>query len=252
MPQKCVVVLSGGQDSTTALYWAKTKFDEIHAVTFDYGQRHRRELESAEKIAKMAEVKSWELIDLDGVLQGKSPLTDHEQPLEQYESHDEMEKIIGNRVELTFVPMRNALFLTIAANRAITKDAKHLVTGVCQMDNANYPDCRRGFIRAMEQMTEEALGLNGFDFVIETPLMTLTKAESIKLAKTLPGCMEALAYSHTAYDGQYPPLGKDHATVLRAQGFLEAHEPDPLIVRAWREGLMQLPETTNYDSVRAG
>ena len=251
MPSKCVVVLSGGQDSTTALYWARTRFDEVHAITFDYGQRHRREIEAAQKIAAMAKVTSWELIKLgDGILKGKSPLTDPHAPLEQYESHEQMEKVIGNRIELTFVPMRNALFLTIAANRAVVIGASHLVTGVCQMDNANYPDCRRGFIRMMESMIEESLGLNGFDFVIDTPLMDLTKAQSIVMAKDLEGCMEALAYSHTAYDGAYPPTGKDHATVLRAQGFLEANEPDPLIVRAHKEGLMPLPETPNYDSVR--
>ena len=252
MPKNCVVVLSGGQDSTTALYWAKQRFDEVHAVTFDYGQRHRIEIEAAEKIAKMAGVKSWELIHIPNILKGRSPLTDQNQPLEQYESHDQMEKIIGDRVELTFVPMRNALFLTIAANRAVVLDSRHLVTGVCQMDNANYPDCRRPFIGSMMEMVEQALGITPSQdpFIIDTPLMNLTKAQSIHLAKTLPGCMEALAYSHTAYDGAYPPTGKDHATVLRAQGFLEANEPDPLIVRAHREGLMPLPATPNYDSVR--
>jgi len=83
-------------------------------------------------------------------------------------------------------------------------------------------------------------------FTIVTPLMDLTKSESIYLAQTLDGCMEALAYSHTAYDGKYPPTSKDHASTLRAQGFLEAGVPDPLVVRAWKEKRMDLPETENY------
>ncbi len=163
-----------------------------------------------------------------------------------------MDKIIGDRVELTFVPMRNALFLVLAANRAAVLGIRDLVTGVCQQDNANYPDCRQVFIDATRAMVDEALGLPSGDgsFLIHTPLMNLSKAQSIHLAKTLPGAMEALAYSHTSYAGDYPPLDRNHASVLRAQGFLEAGEPDPLIVRAVSEGLMQVPETANYDAIR--
>jgi 7-cyano-7-deazaguanine synthase len=89
-------------------------------------------------------------------------------------------------------------------------------------------------------------------FRIDTPLIFKTKAETVKLANSLPGCMDALAYSHTAYSGEYPPITQDHATVLRAHGFEEAGLPDPLIVRAWREGLMPLPQTPNYASLRQG
>lgn len=246
---KALVVLSGGQDSTTCLFWAQQQFDTVHAVTFDYNQRHRREIEAAQAIAKMADVASHEIVELGPVLKGRSPLTNPTEQLEQYRSHAEMEKIIGDRVELTFVPMRNALFLTLAANRAVCLDTYDLVTGVCEADNANYPDCRLSFIEAQARTVRLALGVDRFD--IHTPLIALTKAESIKLAQTLPGCMEAMAYSHTAYDGAYPPAGRDHATVLRAHGFEEAGVPDPLVVRAWREGLMELPVTANYDGLRS-
>jgi 7-cyano-7-deazaguanine synthase len=104
------------------------------------------------------------------------------------------------------------------------------------------------FISSQEETINRALGIE--QFVIHAPLMDMSKAESIALAKTLDGCMGALAYSHTAYDGQYPPVGKDHASVLRAQGFLEANTPDPLVVRAWKEGLMALPDTPNYKELR--
>jgi len=248
MSEKALVVLSGGQDSTTCLYWAREQFGEIHALTFDYNQRHRREIDAARRIAWMAGAEAHEVLEIGAILQGRSPLTNPSEQLEQYSSFAEMDKIIGDRVELTFVPMRNALFLVLAANRAVCKDITHVVTGVCEADNANYPDCRRVFISAMQDAINEALGRRAIE--IHTPLITKSKAESIKLAMTLPGCYEALAYSHTAYDGAYPPLGKDHATVLRAQGFLEAGVPDPLIVRAFQEGLMPLPESPNYDSVR--
>jgi 7-cyano-7-deazaguanine synthase len=253
---KAMVILSGGQDSTTTLFWAKTKFDEVHAVTFDYGQKHRIELASARKVAELAGVASHEVIEVPGILRGRSPLVNPEQALETYENYDSMDKIIGDRVELTFVPMRNLLFMVLAANRAICMDCRDLVTGVCQADNANYPDCRAVFVDTAAEAISEALGLDkpgmGQPFLIHTPLMDLSKAQSVRFAQTLPGCMEALAYSHTAYNGEYPPTSKDHASVLRAHGFEEAGVPDPLVVRAWREGLMPLPETPNYAVLRAG
>jgi len=241
---KAMVVLSGGQDSTTCLFWAKQKFKEVHAITFNYGQKHSIELDAAVKVAQMAEVQTHQFVNIPNLLRGRSPLVNPNEKLEQYTDYQSMDKIIGNRVELTFVPMRNAFFLTVAANYALERDIYDLVTGVCQQDNANYPDCRESFIGLQEATINEALGITNFQ--IHTPLMDLSKAQSIDLAKTFDGCMDALAYSHTAYDGKYPPIGKDHASLLRAQGFLEADTPDPLIVRAWRDGLMDLPDTLNY------
>ncbi len=245
--KKAMVVLSGGQDSTTCLFWARYFFDEVHAITFDYGQRHRVEIEAARKVAKMAGVHSHSVISVGSILGGMSPLTNPSEPVEQYESFDSMEKIIGDRIEKTFVPMRNALFLTVAVNAATILGITDLVTGVCEADNANYPDCRARFIKAFEVMTSLALDK---DIRIYTPLIYLTKAQSINLAIQFRGCMDALAFSHTDYEGLYPP-GKNHASVLRAHGFEEAGVPDPLILRAWREGaLKELPRTMNYDIVR--
>ena len=240
-----MVVLSGGQDSTTCLYWAKQNYDEVHAVTFDYGQRHSIEIEAARKVAKMAGVLTHSVIPVRGLLQSASPLTSTE-PLEQYENYEQMDAVIGDRVEKTFVPMRNTLFLTVAANLAMRLGVDTVVTGVCQQDNANYPDCTEAFIHALERAFRISLGDTSF-FFIQTPLIHMSKAETVALAKELPGCWEALAYTHTSYDGKYPPTDMNHANVLRAQGFLEAGLPDPLVLRAVQEGLMELPKTKNYD-----
>lgn len=245
--RSALVVLSGGQDSTMCLHWAKGLFGTVHAVTFLYGQRHAREVEAAKAVAKIVGVTSHELIELgDQVLKGTSPLTNRNEQLETYTDYQQMDAVIGDRVEKTFVPMRNALFLTIAANRAVVLGCDSIITGVCEADNANYPDCRRSFILSQQQTITEALGNPCINLV--SPLMNVSKAKSVTWAHDA-GWYLTLAFTHTAYDGQYPPVGKDHASVLRAQGFLEAGLPDPLVVKAWNEGLIDLPATQNYSDV---
>lgn len=254
MATKALVILSGGQDSTTCLGWAKQRFDEVHAITFDYGQRHSIEIDAARKVAEMFEVVSHEVVQVPNCLISTSPLTSNNE-LEQYENAEQMDGVIGNRIELTFVPMRNTFFFTVAMNRAVALGCNHLVTGICQEDNANYPDCTESFRVAFERMANLSLGsvdpkTNQNRFQVHAPLMFLSKAKTVKLAHNLPGCWEALAYTHTSYDGKYPPTDMNHSNVLRAHGFETAGLPDPLVVRAWREGLMALPVTSNYDCIR--
>lgn len=248
---RSVVVLSGGQDSTTCLFWALNDGHQVDAVTFNYNQRHLVEILAAEKIIEVAkkhypgQIRSHEIISLGPILKGTSPLVSAEK-LEQYTDHQSL----PGGLEKTFVPMRNQLFLTIAANRAAVYEAQVMITGVCEEDFGGYPDCRTVFIKAVQHAcnTGTFTGENGAPkpLGILTPLMKLTKAASVEMALTLRGCYEALAYSHTAYDGQYPPTGHDHATLLRAKGFIEANVPDPLVLRAWCEGRMELPNTPNY------
>ncbi len=251
---KVLVVLSGGQDSTSCLLLACRTYGtkNVSAVTFNYGQRHIRELEAARQVAFLCGVQDrHEICDVGSILAGTSPLTNTAEKLEQYSDFKSMDAIIGDRVEKTFVPMRNALFLTLAANRAVVQDCQIIMTGVCQADNANYPDCRRDFILAQEVAINQALGFDVLDeqyLCLSTPLMDLSKAESIKAVLEFGiESFATLAFSHTAYDGQYPPTGSDHATILRAHGFEEAGVPDPLIVRAYLEGAIQhYPSTANY------
>lgn len=251
--KKALVILSGGQDSTTCLFWALEHFDEVHCITFNYGQRHVLEIQSAVLVAQMAGCgERHEIVTLGDILVSSSPLTSANE-LERYTDAEQMDAVIGDRRETTFVPMRNALFLTLAANRAEALGIDYIVTGVCAMDNANYDDCRQVFIDATAKYINTALGHDhrGTQPIrIATPLMELTKAQTCELATTLPGCWDALAFTHTSYDGQYPPTDMNHANVLRADGFAQAGLPDPLVVRAWREGLMDLPTTDNYDEFR--
>ena len=219
-----VCLTSGGQDSTTCLFWAKQRFDPIIAVAFDYGQRHRRELEAAQTVCRMAGI-SLTMLQLDILRQlgGSALIGDSEKLHTQY----------GPRgLPNTFVPGRNLLFLTVAAAFAYQREFPHLVIGTCQTDYSGYPDCREVTMHAMQQ----ALSL-GMDYAIQihTPLMHLSKAATVVLAREV-GAMEAMAYSHTCYEGHFPPCGVCAACQLRARGFAEAGAADPLLTRAGATG----------------
>ena len=215
---KCLVLFSGGQDSTTCLFWAKTQFDEVAALGFDYGQKHVKELEQAQKIAVVAGVE-FSIIDIKGLLSGSS-LTDHDK--DHNAAHSQ-----NGTLPNSFTAGRNALFLTIAAAKAYGTEIFDLVTGTCQTDFSGYPDCRRRFIDAQQLALTLALDT---DFRIHTPLMYLTKAETWKLAKDL-GCLEIVRdMSMTDYNGSTTKnewgFGDidNPATALRAKGYFEAKE----------------------------
>ena len=213
-----IVVLSGGQDSTTCLFWAINEFDSVETVTFDYGQRHRIELEAAQKIAKLAGVKNTILpIDTFGILGGNS--------LTGKEAVDESSQ--EGELPNSFVPGRNLIFLTFAAAFAYQREIKDLVTGVCQTDYSGYPDCRQNTIEAIQLAIN--LGMES-NVRIHTPLMWMTKSETVKFAEEV-GALEALAWSHTCYNGEVPPCGQCPACELRAKGFEERGIPDPLLER---------------------
>jgi len=223
---KALVIFSGGQDSTTCLYWAKQRFDEVFALTFDYGQRHRLELESARKIAEMAAI-SQEVIELGQIFKGLSPLTDLSRKVETFADVDSVPSGLAD----TFVPGRNILFLTIAANRAYVLGCESLIIGVAQQDYGGYPDCRQDFITKMQNAMTSGLDS---DLKILAPLMNMTKENTVTLAQSLPGCMEALAYSTTCYNGVVPPCGSCNSCLLRAKGFTQARAQDPLLERLAR------------------
>ena len=215
-----LVVLSGGQDSTTCLYWAIERFGRCHvsSITFDYGQKHRIELECARDVAAAAGVSNACLpIDTFAALGGDA-LTDASIAVSD-DKDDETE------LPVTFVPGRNLIFLTFAAAWAYRHDARHLVTGVAQTDYSGYPDCREDTIAALQKAI--SLGMDR-EFTIHTPLMQRSKKETVELAVRLGG-LEAMALTHTCYNGRRPPCGECQACRLRAKGFAEAGVRDPLL-----------------------
>ena len=219
-PGKALVVLSGGHDSTTCLYWAIDRFGRanVDTVTFDYGQRHRIELECAARVAEFAGVPNRTLpIDTFKALGGDA-LTD-----DAIEVAQEIDAVSG--LPNTFVPGRNLVFLTFAAAYAWRKAIANLVTGVAQTDYSGYPDCRENTIAALQDALR--LGME-FDVTIHTPLMHLSKKATVELARDLGG-LPAMALTHTCYKGERPPCGECPACVLRAKGFDEAGVEDPLL-----------------------
>lgn len=218
--QKALVVLSGGQDSTTCLYWAINRYGLgfVDTVTFDYGQRHHIELDCAAKVAEFAGVDNTCLpIDTLAALGGDS-LTD---PDIGVSSEVDADTGLPN----TFVPGRNLIFLTYAAAFAYRRGIQNLVTGVAQTDYSGYPDCREDTIAALQEALR--LGMES-DVTVHTPLMHLSKKETVELARDLGG-LPAMAYTHTCYNGERPPCGSCPACELRARGFAQAGIVDPLL-----------------------
>lgn len=213
---EAVILHSGGQDSTTCLVWAMKKFKKVRVISFDYGQRHKAELKAAKTIARKLEVphKTIEIPILKKFT--KNALTDKSVRIRAGR---------GGGLPSTFVDGRNQMFLTVAAIYAKQKGIPNLVTGVCQTDYSGYPDCREEFIKSLEKTLR--LGME-FPFKIHTPLMHLTKAETVKLMQKLGG-LDLLKYTMTCYEGVRPPCEKCPACNLRQKGFKEAGVKDPLL-----------------------
>ena len=205
--EKAVVVFSGGQDSTTCLFWAKKHFAEVEAVTFDYNQRHRLEIDVAASIAKELNVPHT-VLDMSLLNQlAPNALTRSDIAIEQKEG----------QLPSTFVDGRNLLFLSFAAVLAKQKGARHLVTGVCETDFSGYPDCRDVFIKSLNVTLNLAMD---YEFVIHTPLMWLNKAETWKLADELGALEFVRNKTLTCYNGIIADgCGECPACVLRKRGF---------------------------------
>ena len=218
--KSCIVLFSGGQDSTTCLFWAKKKFKSVIALNICYGQRHQIEIQSAIKIANMAKVE-YIGINIEQLFTdiGNSALLNTTQSISS--NHPK-----SSNLPASFVPGRNIVFLTAAAMFAYKYDAKDIVTGVCGTDFSGYADCRDNTIKSLQVTLSLALDK---EITIHTPLMWLKKAETVEMARSLgPQCWEALGASHTCYEGEFPPCEKCPACKLRAKGFDEAGYLDPL------------------------
>jgi 7-cyano-7-deazaguanine synthase len=204
---KAIVVFSGGQDSTTCLFWALKQFREVEVVTFDYNQRHRLEIDCAKNIAAELGVKHH-ILDM-ALLNQLAP---------NALTRDDIEIKDGEEGELpsTFVPGRNLVFLSFAGILARQVGAKHIVTGVCETDFSGYPDCRDVFIKSLNV----TLNLSMDDrFVIHTPLMWIDKADTWKLADDLDALDFVREKTLTCYNGVIADgCGECPACKLRKNG----------------------------------
>ncbi|HBL33841.1 MAG TPA: 7-cyano-7-deazaguanine synthase QueC, partial [Porphyromonadaceae bacterium] len=172
--EDALVLFSGGQDSTTCLYWAKKQFRNVQTLCFSYGQRHSQEVENARRIAQMAGV-PFRVIDTSVISQlAPNSLTDASIKMDEEKPADSYPN--------TFVPGRNMLFLTFAAAIAYAQDIRHLVTGVSEADYSGYPDCRDTFIHSLNASLNLAMDKH---FLIHTPLMWRNKKEVWRLSDEL-------------------------------------------------------------------
>lgn len=209
--ETALVVFSGGQDSTTCLFWAKRHFKRVVALSFVYGQKHVKEVELAREIAKEANV-PFDVMDVSFIGQlGRNSLTDVSMTMDQSKPADSPPN--------TFVPGRNLFFLSIAAVYARERGIFHLVTGVSQTDFSGYPDCRDSFIKSLNVTLN--LGMDE-QFVIHTPLMWIDKAATWKLADELGVLDLVRTRTLTCYNG-LPGDGCGHcpACELRRRGLEE-------------------------------
>lgn len=187
--EKAIVVFSGGQDSTTCLFWALQTFKEVEVVTFNYNQRHKEEIECAKSIAEELHVKHH-ILDMQ-LLNQLAPNALTRDDIKIKEGED-------GGLPSTFVPGRNLLFLSFAAVLASQVGAKHIITGVCETDFSGYPDCRDSFIKSLNVTINLSMDKQ---FVIHTPLMWLDKAQTWKLADELGALEIVRERTLTCYEG---------------------------------------------------
>ncbi|GAB3446526.1 7-cyano-7-deazaguanine synthase QueC [Phycicoccus ginsengisoli] len=227
MSRPAIVLLSGGLDSTTVLAMAKEQGFEPYALSFRYGQRHSIELEAAARVARAQGVARHVVADIDLRVFGGSALTSATE-VPKHASVDE----VAEDIPVTYVPARNTIFLSFALAYAETVGASDIFLGVSALDYSGYPDCRPEYIAAFEEMANLATraGVEGARTTIHTPLINLTKGETVRRGLEL-GVDYSLTSSCYDPDEMGRPCGHCDSCLLRLRGFSEAGTDDPLMYR---------------------
>jgi len=225
--KRAICLLSGGLDSATCLAIALREGFDCYCLSFDYGQRHRIELEAAARVAEHMGAREQRTVKIDLRVFGGSALTS-----EMEVPKDREEDAMSTGIPVTYVPARNTIFLSFALAYAEVLEASDIFLGVNALDYSGYPDCRPEFIHAFERMANLATkaGVEGSTrIVIHTPLMTMTKADIVRKATELN---VDLGLTHSCYDpdGSGRPCGRCDSCVLRRKGFAEAGMADPLLL----------------------
>jgi len=222
---RAVVLLSGGLDSTTTLALALAEGFETYTVSFDYGQRHKVELAAARRVAQSLGAREHRIVRIDNDIFGRSALTDD---IDVPKARSVAE--IAGSIPVTYVPARNAIFLSYALAWAESLGAADIFIGVNALDYSGYPDCRPEFITAFEKMADLATktGVEGAHFKIHTPLIAMSKAEIIRQAGELG---VDLSLTHSCYDPTPDgrACGLCDSCQLRRKGFGEAGLADPIV-----------------------
>ena len=223
VPKKAVVLLSGGLDSATTLYWVVDRGYEAFCLIFDYGQRHKREIEQAKKISRKANCK-YKVVKIELPWKGSS-LLDRKVPIPEDRGFSEMAKGIPS----TYVPARNTIFLSMALSFAEAIGAEEIFIGAHQFDSSGYPDCRPEFYKAFGEVIRRGTkaGQDKRDISIKTAFITRTKTQIVKIGSRLNVPFE-LTWS--CYRGGKYPCGRCDSCRLRAKGFKEAGLSDPLLM----------------------
>lgn len=231
MGRNAVVLLSGGMDSATTLAIARQAGYRCHALSFDYGQRHRVELDAAERIARAMQVTQHKIIRVDLTQIGGSALTDADLAVPE-RATGRVDAAPPPDIPITYVPARNTIFLSFALAYAEVSAALDILIGVNAVDYSGYPDCRPEYIEAFAKTAKLATkaGVEGADYQVHTPLIHLSKAEIILRGHEL-NVDYALTVSCYQADEKGRACGKCDACHFRRQGFLDANLPDPTIYR---------------------
>jgi 7-cyano-7-deazaguanine synthase len=223
---KAVCLLSGGLDSSTCLGLARRDGYECYALSFDYGQRHRIELDAAARVSRFLGAREHRTVRIDLRVFGASALT-AEIDVPKYRSAEDM----ADGIPITYVPARNTIFLSYALAWAEVLECSDIFIGVNAIDYSGYPDCRPEFIHAFEHMANLATkaGVEGRTLLhVHTPLITMSKADIVRLAAEL-GLDFSLTHSCYDPDPEGRPCGHCDSCLLRRKGFAEAGVPDPLV-----------------------
>lgn len=224
MSKKAVIVLSGGLDSTTCMGMAKENGYELYPITFHYGQKHNREVEQAKKVAEYYDAPDHRIVNISFLNQiGGSALTDN--------SIDVPSDMDEDEIPVTYVPARNMIFLSLASAYAEVIGAEAIYIGVSAVDYSGYPDCRPEFIQSMNETVNLATkaGATGSEMKIETPLIDMTKADTVNEGLRLNVPYELTT---SCYNGEEEACGECDSCRLRLKGFEEAGAVDPIPYKA--------------------
>ncbi|SFN36906.1 preQ(0) biosynthesis protein QueC [Izhakiella capsodis] len=224
--KRAVVVFSGGQDSTTCLIQALAQYEDVHCITFDYGQRHRAEIDTARHLSAHLGVSAHKVLDVTLLNElAISSLTRDNIPIPNYDPD-------ANSLPNTFVPGRNILFLTLSSIYAYQVDAEAVITGVCETDFSGYPDCRDEFVKALNHAVKLGMART---IRFETPLMWLNKAETWALADYWQQLDLVRTKTLTCYNGiQGDGCGECAACHLRANGLQQYQQNPTTIMQAMK------------------